>query len=119
MKLLYVSAMTETQCTSIKAAMKLFGGDKALVKSLLSRIDALAAAVAITDIIALPMYHFHKLSGDREGYFAIDVKTHREKWRIILRLLDENGQCFQPCHIDQIVSRVKIIEIMEVSPHYE
>ena len=27
-----------------------------------------------------------------EGYFAIDVKSRREQWRIILQPLDKNGE---------------------------
>ncbi len=104
MKLIYADSKTEEYCTSIRAAMKLFGGDKSLVKSFFSRIDALEAADEITDIIALPTYHFHKLQGDREGYFVIVVKSRREKWRMIISLLDENGHGWHPCHIDEIAS---------------
>lgn len=54
-----------------------------------------------------------------EGYFAIDVKTRKEKWRIILCPLDENGKQFNPCNIDEIASIVGIVKIKEVSAHYE
>lgn len=49
----------------------------------------------------------------------MDVKTKRDKWRIILQPLDENEQPYNPCHIDEIAAIVKIVEIREVSPHYE
>ena len=57
------------------------------------------------------------ISGD--GYFAIDVKTRKEKWRLILRPLDDNEEVYDPCHIDEIAGVVKIVEIREVSAHYE
>ncbi|MBD5470054.1 MAG: hypothetical protein HDR19_02745 [Lachnospiraceae bacterium] len=123
MELVYVTDKVETQCTSVKAAKKLFGGDAMLARSLLARINALKEADTIKDIIVQPTFHFHKLENKNgknlEGYFAIDVKTRREQWRIILQLLDESKNPYQPCNIDQIAGVVKIVEISEVSKHYE
>ena len=45
-----------------------------------------------------------------EGLFAIDVKTKRDKWRIILCPLDEDEEEFIPCHIDEIAGTVKTVE---------
>lgn len=123
MELVYATDKVETQCTSVKAAKKLFGGDAMLARSLLARINALKQADTIKDIIVQPTFHFHKLENKNgknlEGYFAIDVKTRREQWRIILQPLDENKNPYQPCNIDQIAGVVKIVEISEVSKHYE
>ena len=123
MELVYATDKVETQCTSVKAAKKLFGGDVMLARSLLARINALKEADTIKDIIVQPTFHFHKLENKNgknlEGYFAIDVKTRREQWRIILQPLDENKNPYQPCNIDQIAGVVKIVEISEVSKHYE
>ena len=43
----------------------------------------------------------------------------RAKWRIILQPLDEQENVFDPCNIDEIAAIVKIVEIREVSAHYE
>ena len=51
--------------------------------------------------------------------FAIDVRSRKDKWRIIIQPLDENENAFIPCNIDQIADKVKTIEIKEVSQHYE
>lgn len=71
----------------------------------------------------MPTFHFHKLlnknSRNLEGYFAIDVKSRRDHWRIILQPLDEDGNPYVPCNIDEIAGRVKVVEISEVSKHYE
>jgi proteic killer suppression protein len=56
---------------------------------------------------------------DLEGFFAIDVKSRRDQWRIILEPLDENKEPYVPCNIDEISQYVRIVEIMEVSKHYE
>ena len=47
------------------------------------------------------------------GLFSIDVKTRRDKWRLIL------DNVFHDCSIDKIANIVEIVEITEVSPHYE
>lgn len=119
MKIKYANDKVKQQCTSLKAATSVFGGDKSLATSLLARINALEAAEVIKDIIATPQLHFHKLHGKMDGLFAIDVKSRRDKWRIILCPLDEKEKIFTPCHIDKIAAVVKIVEVMEVSAHYE
>jgi plasmid maintenance system killer protein len=107
----------------VKAANKLFGGDAALTRSLLARVNALERAENIKDIIVQPSFRFHTLKNKRgrdlEGFFAIDVKTKKEPWRIILQPLDENTNPYIPCNIDEIAGSVKIVEITEVSKHYE
>ncbi len=119
----YASDKVKSQCTSIKAANKLFGGDAALSKSLLARINALGSADNIKDIIVQPAFRFHTLRNkkgkDLEGYFAIDVKSIRDPWRIIMQPLNSDKQPYNPCNIDEIAESVRIVEIAEVSRHYE
>lgn len=123
MEVIYATGRVEKQCTSLKEAKKLFGGDAMLANSLLARVNALRQADNIRDIVVQPAFHFHKLEnkGRRklEGLFAIDVKSRREQWRIIIEPLDENKQPYQPCNIDEISEYVRIVEIAEVSRHYE
>ena len=123
MGLEYASEKVKSQCTSVKAANKLFGGDAALTKSLLARINALSSADTIKDIIVQKSFRFHDLENKKgrnlEGFFAIDVKTIKEPWRIVLQPLNEKKMPYDPCNIDEIASYVKIVEIMEVSKHYE
>ena len=49
---------------------------------------------------------FHQLKNKNgknlDGYFAIDVKSRTDPWRIILRPLDNNKRPFVPCHIDEV-----------------
>ncbi len=123
MKIVYSNQRVKNQCSDYAEASKLFGGNKELVDSLHYRIYALEAAPSIKDIIDSGQFRFHKLHNKGrkrlEGYFAIDVKTRKEPWRIILQPLDENMQPFIPCNIDRIAVYVKIIEIKEISKHYE
>ena len=123
MEVVYATDKVENLCESLKAAKKFFNGNIVLANSLMARINALKQADTIKDIIVQPTFHFHKLLNkngrDLEGYFAIDVKSRREQWRIILEPLDENKEPYIPCKIDQIAESVRIVEITEVSKHYE
>lgn len=123
MKLEFSSDKVEVQCRSLKAAKKLFGGDEKLALKLHARINALEQAVVLHDIVVQPSFHLHKLEdkGRRnlKGLFAIDVKSRRDPWRIILQPLDENELPYDPCNIDEISAKVRIVEIREVSKHYE
>ena len=119
MKIIYVDRKTEKQCTDLETALKFFGGDRGLAVSLLGRVNAIKQAVMIKDIIMMPNFHFHGLKGKLDGYFAVDVKSRRDKWRIILRPLDKDEKVFAPLRIDEIASVVQIVEIKEVSAHYE
>ena len=123
MEIVYSSKKVEKQCTSVKEANKLFGGNKQLTTSLMSRINAIKQAETIMDIIAMPTFHFHKLNNKGkkklEGYFAIDVKSRNHPWRIILEPLDKNKNPFKLYNIDEIGPHVRIVKIMEVSKHYE
>lgn len=119
MKILYSNKEVESQCTSVKEANKLFGGNKKYVLGLMSRINAIENAENLKDIICIPTFRFHKLQGDLEGYFAIDVTNKRDRWRIILCPLDENEERIIPCNIGEFLSNIQIVEIEEVSSHYE
>ncbi len=119
MQVIYNNKKVQKQCTDLKAARKLFGGNNNLAISLFARINAMKQARMIKDIIAMPSFHFHKLKGNLEGYFSIDVKSRTDQWRIILEPLDDNEKPFVPCNIDAISNIVRVVEIKEVSKHYE
>ena len=102
MQLLYNNSKVQKQCTDLKIAKKLFGGNAVLATSLFARINAMQqASVTWMD------------------FFAIDVKTRRDPWRIIIQPLDENEEPYDPCNIDEIAGVVRIVEVKEVSNHYE
>ena len=123
MELLYANEKLKKQCTSLKESKKLFGGNEMLSRSLLARVNALEISETLKDIIVQPTFHFHKLENKNgknlEGYFAIDVKSRKDAWRMILQPLDERKKAYDPCNIDIIAAYVKVVEIMEVSKHYE
>lgn len=119
MKIIYASEKLEKECTKLDWAKKKFGGNKKLAISLLARINAIEQADTVMDIVAIPSFHFHNLSGKRKGEFAIDVKTRRDNWRLILVPLNDEEKEFDPCDIDKVAKIAKIVLIKEVSSHYE
>lgn len=119
MQVEYASVRIEKICSSNKAAKKFFGGSDQLAISLLSRINALKQAETLMDIIHISPFRFHNLKGNYAGYYAIDVKTPRDPWRIILEPLREDKSTYRPCHIDEVATLVRIVKIVEVSKHYE
>ncbi len=123
MKILYASSQVKKICTSEKAAQKHFGGDDGLVKALHAKIQALNAAVSLLDILLQPSFHLHPLMNKGrnklKGYFAIDVKGRSNAWRIILQPLDDNQEPFACTNIDEIAGIVRVVQIEQVSKHYE
>lgn len=77
MKITYANNKVEMQCTSMKDATRLFGGDSNLAISLLARINALESADVIRDIIIMPTFHFHNLHGKLEGFLRLMLKPER------------------------------------------
>lgn len=119
MQLEYASNQLKKICSNNRAAQKYFGGDKDLVRHFLARINQFKNAKTIKDIIILHPCRFHKLEGNRSGYFAVDIKSPKTPWRIILQPLKDDKSIYDPCHIDEIANIVTIIKITEVSKHYE
>ena len=104
MKILYYDSKTEEICNDLKKATKYMGGNKQCAISLLARINALKAADVLNDIVKMPQFHFHKLenkgkNNNFEGYFSIDVKIRKDKWKIILEPLDNDENPFKPVNI--------------------
>lgn len=123
MKVVYATDKVENICEKLKVAKRFFDVNVIMANSLMARINALKQADNIKDIIVQPAFHFHKLLNKKgrnlEGYYAIDVKSRREQWRIILEPLNDNEESYVSCNIDDIAEMVRIVEIMEVSRHYE
>lgn len=92
MELRYKNTKTKELCTSLKAARKFFGGNDLLAQSLHARVNALMQAENLKDIIVQVHFRFHSLQGERSGTYAIDVKSHRDPWRIIIQPLDKNEE---------------------------
>jgi hypothetical protein len=57
LKIIYASEKLKTVCTSAKAAKKFFGGNDALARSLMSRINEIARFVRIVEITEVSKHY--------------------------------------------------------------
>lgn len=90
-----------------KELIKKYGSEVA--KRLPQRIKELKAFDSLNDIPITSPFRRHKLTGDREGEFAINITN---QYRLIFRQKENNI-------IIEDLRSIKEIEIMEVSKHYE
>lgn len=61
MEIKYNNPKVESQCTSLREAQKLFGGNKGVALSLHARIASIVSAEVIKDIIVQKQFRFHDL----------------------------------------------------------
>ena len=81
MKIIYANSKVQKQCSSIKAARQLFGGNTILSISLLSRINALESAVILKDIKDNKPYepcNIDELAGTVKTVEIKEVSPHYE-----------------------------------------
>ena len=110
MELTYKNEKLQDLCENPKYnkdLLKKYGPDVA--KNLPKRINELKAFNSVNDIPTSPPYRRHKLTGDRDGQFAIRITS---QYRLIFRQKENNI-------IIEDLREIKEIEIMEVSKHYE
>lgn len=110
MELIYKNERLQNICENSKynrELVKRYGIEVA--KKLPKRIVELKAFNSVNDIPITPPYRRHKLSGDRDGYFAVDIT---KQYRLIFTQSDNNI-------IIEDLREIKKIKIMEVSKHYE
>lgn len=73
--------------------------------------------VCLMDVINFPSFRFHKLVGDRKGQWSIYVG--HTGYRVTLIPCDENEQEILNGDVLSLAKSIKIVEIVEVSNHYE
>lgn len=89
-----------------------------VAEKLFAAINFIESALTLNDVACFPAYHFHQLSGDKKGLFAMDL-GRKLGFRLIVKpdpplnreedRLDFHAKC----------SAVKCIIVLEVSNHYE
>ncbi len=90
-----------------KELVKKYGTEVA--KKLPLRIIQLKSFNTLNDVPINPPFRRHKLSGDRDGEFAVSITS---QYRLIFRIKNNNI-------IIEDLRNIREIEIMEVSKHYE
>ena len=112
MHIQYNNKTVEIVCRSIKVAKKDFS-DK-IARKLHQLVNFIESADNLASVIAFPAYHFHDLKGKRDGQYALDIDGRRGSYRLIV--------CFQEVDKETVFSNassIEIIQIEEVSKHYD
>lgn len=114
----YSTKKVEKYCTNLATAKKEHGDQ--IARELFKVINFLQSVVSLRDVAAYTPSHFHKLKGNRKGLWAIDINGRKSGYRLILIPIDEEGKAY-PSDIDivPISHTIQIIEVKEVSKHYE
>lgn len=117
MKIIYKNKKLEKECTSLKTATQRYGSD--VGKALLKLTNFIEQAENLKDISNFPQYRLHQLKGDRKNQYTITI-LKSSKYRLIVYPLDENEKIFLSSENERLMfKKCKIINIVEVSEHYE
>lgn len=112
MHIKYRDKNTKKVCENLCEAKKKYS--LKIAKKLMKAINYIKTAESLQDIIEYGPFHFHKLTGKREGQYAIDIDGRRSSYRIILKPIEEDVS-----DIYVVAKSVEIIVVWEVSKHYE
>ena len=111
MEIRYKDKKIRDICENEKKAIKRY--NKIIAEKLIFSIEFLKNSNSLKDVVDYRNFRFHELKYSRKGQFAIDLgKT--TGYRLIIEPITVNKE-------NEIISyeSINIIEIMEVSNHYE
>ena len=115
MEIQYRNRKIEKVCTNMDKAICNYGKDVA--KKLFMTINLLKQALNLLDVKKYPPANLHPLKGNRNGEWSIYLgKT--SGFRLIVTPIDENGGTIKVVNDEDYIN-VLIIEVVEVSKHYE
>lgn len=88
-----------------------------VIKKLLAAENFIENAVSLNDIIQYPPFHFHALEGKRKSEWSIYLGN--TGYRVTMIPCDNEGNCIVEGDIIAQCKQIKIIQVTEVSNHYE
>jgi proteic killer suppression protein len=103
-------------CTEYKTAKKKL--DNIVAEKLMSTINFIENADSLLDVANYLPFHFHELKGKRKGTYAIDL-GRKSGYRVILEPQSKDGETIKDEKGFYQYQRIKIVQILEVSNHYE
>ena len=117
MKLIYRDKKTQKICEDYKTAVKNLNKDVA--DKLMALIQLLESFTALIDLRGFPQYRLHALSNNRSNQYSLVIRKGT-KWRLIVYPLDENEQLLvDKSNEGEMLSKAVVVEIVEVSEHYD
>ena len=117
MKIVYSNSKTRKLCEDYKKAVKELGPDVA--RKLSDLLNAIEAFPALIDLFHMPQYRLHALGQNREYQYSFVIHKGY-KWRLIVYPLDGQGNLLKDKSNErEMLSKVVMVEILEVSEHYD
>lgn len=82
-------------------------------------INYLEQSECLLDVTKIPQYRLHQLKGDRKNQYSV-VIDKQSKYRLIFYPIDENNNIMKSKDNEkEMFIKCIVVEIMEVSEHYE
>ena len=117
MKIIYSNKKTEKVCENFTKATKEYGKDVAT--RLFDLLNLIESFPTLLDLIGMPQYRLHSLSGNREYQYSFVIHKGY-KWRLIVYPLDENEKILtDKSNEREMLSKAVMVEVLEVSEHYD
>lgn len=86
-------------------------------RKLIAAENFIQSAVSLNDVIHYPPFHFHRLEGKRKAEWSIYLGN--TGYRVAMIPCDDEGNEIVDGDIIAQCKQIKIVEITEVSNHYE
>lgn len=117
MKIIYSNSKTERLCNDYKKAVKCLGNEVA--RKLSDLLNLIESFPTLLDLRGLPQYRLHSLKGNRKTQYSLTI--HRNyKWRLVIYPLDNEGNVLKDKSNEiEMLSKAVMVDILEVSEHYE
>lgn len=117
MKITYGNTKTEKLCKDYKKAVRELGNEVA--RRLSDLLNVLESFPTLLDIKGFPQYRLHPLGYNREYQYSLTIHKGY-KWRLVIYPLDEQGNVLKDkSNETEMLSKAVMIEIVEVSEHYD
>ena len=117
MEIVYRDKKTYKLCTDFNYAKKEL--NVKVAEKLHALVGILQSAETLYDLSGLSAYRLHRLQGNMDGKFALDIAGRRSGYRLIVIPLDSNGKEWNSNDKNDIYRMTEIVLIWEVSNHYE
>nr|WP_281273216.1 type II toxin-antitoxin system RelE/ParE family toxin [Companilactobacillus insicii] len=115
----YATKKVEKMCTNLKKSRKELGARTA--EALFGLINLLESSASLEDINALRIYKVHKLTGNRNNHYALDIDGRASSYRLIIQPIDLDNEVVinrENLNIQLFYSSINIVRVEEVSKHY-
>ncbi len=116
MEIHYKNSKTKRLCSQYKRAKKEI--NSIVADKLMMAINFIESAETLLDVKNYPPFRFHELKGNRKRTYAIDLGK-RTGYRLILKPVSIKGEEIKVEEGFYQFEIIKVVEISEVSPHYE